>query len=387
MRERVRAMRHEGLFLVVASMLLVGACAKPAKVVLYDQRNAGKATSADRASRHRMVYPPARRGQRRDVSVSPLAARPPVQTAEAPLYASRKRYRPIPAGGVHRVAAKETVYAISRLYGVPVRGLITVNQLRPPYGLRIGQQVRLPTQRKHVVAKGETVYGIARRYGVSLKELVTLNGVAKPYIVRIGETLLLPDSDTAGEDTDIAKAPASGSSGGPSIAPKNRETRVRQAETAAVQRAVAIPRPARLSRKGFLWPVSGRLLSRFGAKGKGLYNDGINIAVRRGAPVRAAQNGVVVYRGNELRGFGNLVLVKHANGYMTAYGHNSALLVNRGQKVRRGQVIAHAGSTGNVDRPQLHFEIRKRRRAVDPLKYLGRQRASASVPAWRYAMR
>lgn len=319
--------------------------------------------------------------------MAPLAARPRPAISVAPVPTLRKQYRPIPANGAHRVAAKETVFAISRLYGVPVRSLIRANGLEPPYGLRIGQIVRLPTQRMHLVTKGETVYGIARKFGVSLNELVKLNGIGKPFVVRVGETLLLPDSDEPGEEARVAKAPAAGASATPAIAPKLGEQRTPPARSAAVRPAVAMPRPAGLSRKGFLWPVDGRLLSRFGAKGKGLYNDGINIAVKRGAPVRAAQNGVVVYRGNELRGFGNLVLLKHANGYMTAYGHNSTVLVKRGQKVRRGQVIARAGSSGNVDRPQLHFEIRKRRRAVDPLRYLGQRQAAKPATAWRTAMR
>ena len=374
-------MQHFSGYLAIAVMLIAGACAKPAKVVLYDQRNPGKVTSADRSSGTRRVYPSA--PGRGSVSVAPLAGRPDKAKTTAARQAARKQYQPIPKDGYHRVAAKETVYAISRLYGVPVRGLITANRLEAPYGLQIGQRVRLPTQRKHVVVKGETVYGIARHYGISLKELVSLNGIAKPFVVKIGETLLLPDSDTPDEPTEFAQD--GGSAGGPALAPKSRETRVRQAETAGIRRVVVIPRPERLTRKGFLWPVRGRVVSRFGAKGKGLYNDGINIAAKRGAPVRAAENGVVVYRGNELRGFGNLVLIKHANGYMSAYGHNSVLLVKRGQKVRRGEIIAKVGSTGNVDRPQLHFEIRKRRRAVDPLKYLGRRQA-AEVER-RYAMR
>jgi len=364
-------------------LLLVGACAKPARVTLYDQRASEKATSADRHSGVRRVYPPARSSRRDEVSVAPLAVRPVKANTARPLDATRKQYRPIPRDGRHRVAAKETVYAVSRLYGVPVQSLIRVNRLQPPYSLRIGQDLRLPTQRTHLVARGETVYGIARQYGVSLKELVSLNGVGKPYIVKVGETLLLPDSEPDRTDTNYARAAGDGD--GSDRPPAAGETRVRQAERASLRRTVVMPRPDRLSSKGFMWPVKGRVLSRFGAKGKGLYNDGINIAVRSGEPVYAAQHGVVVYRGNELRGFGNLVLIKHDNGYMTAYGHNAELLVARGQKVQRGQVIARAGGTGNVETPQLHFEIRKRRRAVDPLKYLG-QRQAADRPRV-YAMR
>ena len=116
--------------------------------------------------------------------------------------------------------------------------------------------------------------------------------------------------------------------------------------------------------------MRGPVISAFGAKGKGLHNDGINIRADRGSPVRAAEHGVVAYAGNELRGFGNLLLVRHAGGWITAYAHNDTLLVARGDRVRRGQVIARVGSSGSVTEPQLHFELRKGKRAVDPRKYL-----------------
>src|SRR5690606_8555086 len=109
----------------------------------------------------------------------------------------------------------------------------------------------------------------------------------------------------------------------------------------------------------------------YGSKGGGMHNDGINIAVPKGTPVHAAQSGVVAYAGNELKGYGNLLLVRHANGWMTAYAHNSKLLVKRGDTVTRGQSISLAGSTGSVSSPQVHFEIRKGAKAVDPQSVIG----------------
>jgi murein DD-endopeptidase MepM/ murein hydrolase activator NlpD len=103
-----------------------------------------------------------------------------------------------------------------------------------------------------------------------------------------------------------------------------------------------------------------------------LRNDGINIAAREGMPIRAAESGVVAYAGNELQGFGNLLLVRHADDLMTAYAHASKILVKRGELVRRGQVVARVGRTGNVTRPQLHFEVRRRDKPVDPMRYLSR---------------
>jgi len=118
------------------------------------------------------------------------------------------------------------------------------------------------------------------------------------------------------------------------------------------------------------WPVRGRVISGYGAKEKGLRNDGINIAAPRGAPIRAAESGTVAYAGNELRGFGNLLLIRHASGIVTAYAHADQILVKRGDTVKRGQIVARVGNTGGVPSPQLHFEVRQGRRAVDPQPYL-----------------
>ncbi len=122
--------------------------------------------------------------------------------------------------------------------------------------------------------------------------------------------------------------------------------------------------------------MRGRVVTRYGPASDGRYNDGINILAPRGTPVRAADNGVVAYVGNELRGFGNLILVKHSGGWVTAYAHNQTLMVRRGDRVARGQTIAQVGSTGNVGKPQLHFEIRRGTQAVDPIGLLDRQKAS-----------
>jgi murein DD-endopeptidase MepM/ murein hydrolase activator NlpD len=129
--------------------------------------------------------------------------------------------------------------------------------------------------------------------------------------------------------------------------------------------------------KGFVWPVEGRVLGTFGEGPGGTHNDGINIAAAEGTPVVAAETGVVAYTGNELRGFGNLVLIKHAGGWMTAYAHNQAVLVKRGDTVKRGQMIARVGATGAVGEPQLHFEMRRGTRALDPMAYLPAARATA----------
>ena len=140
--------------------------------------------------------------------------------------------------------------------------------------------------------------------------------------------------------------------------PRTTETVVKAAEPSG-----AMP--------SFRWPVRGRLIAGFGSKPDGTQNDGINLAVPEGTPIKAADDGVVAYAGNELKGYGNLVLISHANGFVSAYAHASDLMVKRGDTIKRGQVIAHAGQTGNVTSPQLHFEIRKGSTPVDPTQYLG----------------
>lgn len=152
--------------------------------------------------------------------------------------------------------------------------------------------------------------------------------------------------------------------------PKNVEIAERDPDAAFDER------PVTRGTGRFAWPVKGKIISGFGRRGSGLHNDGINIAADPNAPVKAADSGTVVYAGNELAGYGNLLLVRHANGYVTAYAHNNKILVGRGDKVRQGQTIALVGATGDVDRPQLHFEIRKGDRAVDPHRYLNRDTAS-----------
>ena len=133
----------------------------------------------------------------------------------------------------------------------------------------------------------------------------------------------------------------------------------------------AVPlQPAGHGSGKFLWPVNGKIVSPFGPKDGGSHNDGINIAAPLGTPVRAADSGVVVYAGNELRGYGNLVLIKHASGWITAYAHCEELLVKRGDNVGRGQAIAKVGATGGVSEPQLHFELRRAKHAVDPREFL-----------------
>jgi murein DD-endopeptidase MepM/ murein hydrolase activator NlpD len=227
----------------------------------------------------------------------------------------------------------------------------------------------------HRARSGETVYSVARQYGVDAYALITTNNLVPPFDLYEGQRLVIPG---AARPAIAASPPA------PEPNPERLTARPSTAspgetsgQTAALPRpALPLPEPPR-GTGGFVWPVDGSVISDFGAKGDGRYNDGINIAASVGTPVRAAENGVVAYAGNEVRGFGNMLLLKHANGWVTAYAHNDELLVQRGERIRRGQVIARVGSSGSVDRPQLHFEIRKGKRAVDPMQELPRPSAAA----------
>jgi len=129
----------------------------------------------------------------------------------------------------------------------------------------------------------------------------------------------------------------------------------------------------------FRWPARGRVINNFGAKVNGSPSDGIDLAVPEGTQVRAADDGVVAYAGNELKGYGNLVLVRHSNGFVTAYANGSELLVKRNDQVHKGQVILKSGQTGNAATPQLHFEIRKNSAPVDPVQFLPADK-TASAP-------
>ena len=312
---------------------------------------------------------------------------------------------PVPASHPNRIAVADgdTLYAISRRYGVPMRAIIDANRLTPPFRLVRGTNLALPQVRTHLVRPGDTLASVARQHGVDASTLASANHLAPPYVIRTGETLVLPaavegaappsgqPAPRAAPDVAIAALPpvAGASSVPPPSAPPataplitNEAARVTAPPPAAGMKPepeiAALPPvpPLPLPGKGFVWPVRGRILAGYGPTPQGTQNDGINIAAPEGTPVLAADAGEVAYAGNELRGYGNLILIKHPNGFITAYGHNETLLVKRGQHVARGQPIAKVGATGAVSESQLHFEIRRGTRVLDPGDYLPAQTAT-----------
>ena len=269
-------------------------------------------------------------------------------------------------GQFHRVQKKETVYAISRQYKVPPRDIIEKNKLKPPYSLSVGQLLFIPPVQVHIVRKGDTLYSISRAYNVDMNSLAKANHIEAPYTLSLGQTLVMPGTLVPATSQSSKKAAQATKTAAVRKTPAQSSTKTTK-KTAS--KPVTLPKaPSRSGR--FSWPVSGTVISNFGPSGGGRHNDGINIKASRGTPFKAAENGVVAYAGNELKGFGNLLLIKHADGFVTAYAHADSLSVKRGQTVKKGQTLGKVGSTGNVNAPQLHFEIRKGTKAINPRTYL-----------------
>ncbi|ODN69270.1 peptidoglycan DD-metalloendopeptidase family protein [Methylobrevis pamukkalensis] len=265
----------------------------------------------------------------------------------------------------------------------------------------------------YVVKSGDSLGRIANDHGMRSVELAAANGINASDPIRVGQTLRIPQAGQAGAaptqvaqlpsktmtdaarptpaparpaaaaaaapaGTPAAPAPTKPAATGLAPMPSNRETEQQIASVAPTAPVAAAPAPSQSqasasdtgASKSFRWPVNGRVISSFGKKPNGERNDGINLDAPEGTPIKAAEGGTVIYSGNELKGYGNLVLIKHSNGMVSAYAHASELLVRRGDEVRRGQMIGRVGATGSVSRPQLHFELREGNRPVDPSPYL-----------------
>lgn len=295
------------------------------------------------------------------------------------------------------VSKGQTLYQIARENEVPIRDLIDLNRLKPPYNLMAGQQLKLPKPTYHLVRSGDTLSDIARGYDVNVMQLASVNRLQHPYNIRVGERLKVPgkqnhiaqtetaidENETAPQlaysrDVNSKPLPTPSARNGSTSVASNGSPIPTNRPTASASRSVSSAKTFTASNRQphFNWPVKGDVISSFGPKKGGLQNDGINISAPEGASIQAAEEGVVVYAGNELKGYGNLLLIKHHGGYLSAYAHARDLLVSKGDAVAKGQKIATIGSTGHVDVPQLHFSIRKGRTAVNPVQYLSRQYSS-----------
>jgi murein DD-endopeptidase MepM/ murein hydrolase activator NlpD len=310
-----------------------------------------------------------------------------VPAAPAPRYTSTET-----TGSLHgqktvvTLKRGETIHTLASRYGVSSAAILRENNFADASRVRPGARIVIPARGEartagaahgstHVVASGETLYSLARRYHVSHVQIARANGISETTALRVGQRVTIPGAS-------VAAAPAAPRQAEAAPAPVPAQKKLAQTPAAGPVDNVATVKPiapteaepakaaSSNSALAFRWPVKGRVISAYGSKPNGQQNDGINIAVPENTAVKAAEEGTVAYAGNELKGYGNLVLVRHANGYVTAYAHNSEILVHRGETVKRGQVIAKAGQTGGVASPQVHFEIRKGSNPVDPSKYL-----------------
>lgn len=338
--------------------------------------------------------------------------------------------------GIHTVLQGDTVYTIAENYQLPMREIITLNDIQAPYVLKTGFRMKLPPPNEYQAREGDSIFTISKLYEVSPNRLAELNNLKPPYKIQRGQVLRLPtptlkqeammrenlarqerdaptvqtarlgsierenldapatqNSSAAGNvdmppqpqanggisRTNVEKAvltPDTARDGGtdavtPGRKPEAKNAPVKLEEASTTTRANIPTTTPKLSGQGkYMRPVSGRVISSFGPKADGLHNDGINIKAARGTPVRSAENGVVVYAGDDLAGYGNLILIRHQGKIMTAYAHLDKMLVEKGATVERGQSIGTVGSTGQVESPQLHFEVRKGSTPINPDNYL-----------------
>jgi murein DD-endopeptidase MepM/ murein hydrolase activator NlpD len=350
-------------------------------------------------------------GGGRGISSYAPPQRPAIETTATVPPRSIAAARPSSHGGTTIiVGTSDTLDILAKRYNVSSAAILQANGYKGPRTLSPGQQLVIPPRQAvaaapapavarpaskpvaaaaasssiHVVNRGDTLMSIARRNQVPVSELARANHLDQSATLSLGMKLTVPASKSASaapapvaaapaQPATVVAAPATrmAAAGGPP-----QSARLASATTNVVEeKPVAEAAPAKPSEATgalptFRWPVRGKVITSYGAKTNGKSNDGINLAVPEGTPVKAAEDGVVAYSGNELKGYGNLVLVRHSNGYVTAYAHASELLVKRGDTIKRGQIIAKSGQSGEVGSPQLHFEIRKGSSPVDPLQFL-----------------
>ncbi|MGE3875100.1 MAG: peptidoglycan DD-metalloendopeptidase family protein [Parvibaculaceae bacterium] len=314
--------------------------------------------------------------------------------------------------GTVRVEPGMTLYSIARANQMNVADLARANNLAAPYSVSVGQTLTIPGRGNamapqpayakpdsalaaggglHTVRAGETLYSLGRTYGVHPFSIARLNGLSNNEALRQGQTLRIPKTGSGAASVTASHQPEHTAPTVNNSASTGLDDDNGAAEQPANNVAAAAPKPVDQPQQqvgdngqpaqeagslSFRWPVKGRVISGYGSKPGGLRNEGINIAVPEGTDVRSAEAGVVAYAGNELKGYGNLVLIRHEGGWVTAYAHNKDLFVKRGDTVKRGDVIAKAGQTGSVSSPQVHFEVRKGATAMDPMRFLNASTAA-----------
>ena len=254
----------------------------------------------------------------------------------------------------------DTLYSLSRKYEIPVNDLAVMNKLSSPFTLSVGQKIKVPKLNEVKTVSATKTEKITPAKKVEAKKSADIKASATAPVVKTTNS-----SNTT--KTAVNTKPVNQQSV-TKVQQPTKTTTQKQKISSNPQKQ--LPRVVARSSSKFSWPVRGKILSAYGAKNNGLFNDGINIAAAQGTAVKAAENGVVAYAGNEVKGMGNLIIVQHADGWMTIYAHLDSMSVRRGTRVNVGTQIGRVGKTGKVVQPQLHFEIRKGTKAYNPTQYL-----------------
>lgn len=284
------------------------------------------------------------------------------------------------AGRTYTVQPGDSLRSISAKTGAGSEAIARANDIPPPFVIRVGQKLIIPGGRYHLVREGETGIAIAIAYGVDWSRIIAVNELEEPYILRTGQRLLIPDTPAPGGRPETIEERAARfhldlgvddivTGGQPAIAERAKPAKPTASSARVLAPTTPVEAPTRL-KGGFQWPLRGNVVKRFGPGASGERNDGIKIAAPLDTPVLAAADGVVAYVGADIPALGGLVILRHGDGWTTVYGHAGQLLVQRGQAVKKGQMIALSGNSGFADRPELHFEIRQGRTPVDPLPRL-----------------
>lgn len=379
--------------------------------------------------------------------LAPAGSSQPAQTYSQPMTTASIPSTPKPAatapssgggwssgnGGAQvRLQSGETIYTLSRRYGVPAKSIMEANGITDATSVRAGQVVTIPTYSysrnaavsapdnnpavarasasapaprpetqsamlrapepaparnsviadggRYTVVSGDTLSAISRRTGASVSAIKQVNGMTTDT-VRLGQKLIIPGLTsekvasaqvkpvdpirTSSVERVETKKPAVKEYTPPKQAAGGENDSIRKIETASTAKS-----PGATGVKSMRWPVQGRVIGAFGSNNGGKPNDGIDISVPKGTPVKAAENGVVIYAGDGLKELGQTILVRHEDGLVTVYGHVSKIDVKRGQDIKRGQQIASSGMSGAAKQPQLHFEVRKNSKPVNPASFL-----------------
>ena len=244
----------------------------------------------------------------------------------------------------------DNLYSISRKFKIPINEIIKVNKIKEPYKIFPSQKITIPILITHKIRKGETLYSISRYYGTNVYTLSKMNSIININSISVGQDLVIPKKIL------LKSSHKSEKKWDHKFVKKEKLSYKTKSDTKTLVK--------------FIWPVKGKLISRYGKSKEGFYNDGINIDSQKGTAVISSQDGKVIYSGNEIPGYGNLILIKHSKNWITAYAHLNEVFIKKGNFVKKGQKIGSVGSTGNVRSPQLHFEIRKGKESVDPLEFL-----------------